>query len=411
LRKIRGNVEMKILQLCNKVPYPPKDGGAIAISNLSEAFADNGHQVTILAMSTKKHPVAIDSIPKPYFSSIKFVFVPVNTRIRPLHLIRNLVFSSLPYNAERFINASFSREIEKILSENEYDIIQLEGLYLVPYIPLIRKFSNAQISLRAHNVEHEIWMRIKSNTKNPLKKYYFGILANRMVQFEHDAINRYDLLVPISSKDYLYFQRHGNLKPALVVSVGIPDAFFNKKNSFIQPSSVFFLGALDWTPNQEGLVWFIDSVWEKLKLLEPSLTFHIAGRNAPKWIERKFTGNNIVYHGEVENAGVFFDEQQIMIVPLFAGSGLRVKIIEAMARSKVVVSTSIGAEGLDVKDREHLLIAENSRNFLEAIQELIHNPDFYNKLGENALTLAKNRYNNESISGELINFYSKSTSC
>jgi polysaccharide biosynthesis protein PslH len=400
---------MKILQLCNKVPYPPKDGGSIAICNLTEAFADNNQQVTLMAMSTNKHPAAINSIPAYYSSKIEFVYVPVNTNIRPIYLLRNLVFSSTPYNAERFITVEFKNALENLLSKNTFDVIQLEGLYLVPYIPVIRKNSKALIILRAHNVEHEIWERVKLNTINPLKKFYFGILARRMAKFEKEAINKYDLLIPISDKDNQYFQSQGNLMPSMVIPVGIPDIFFNEKTNLAKPTSIFFIGALDWAPNQDGLVWFIDSIWKTLKLRRPDISFHIAGRNAPKWIIKKCNDNRIIYHGEVEDAKIFFDEQQIMVVPLFAGSGLRVKIIEAMARSRVIVSTPIGAEGIDVVNEKHLIIAENSVIFLQAIEKLMDDQKLYSEMGENAFTLAKQKYNNTTIAIRLIHFYSQYT--
>jgi polysaccharide biosynthesis protein PslH len=278
-------------------------------------------------------------------------------------------------------------------------------LYMAPYIPVIRKHSKAIISLRAHNVENEIWKRLYLRTKNPFKKLYLKILATRMTRFENEALNSYDLLIPISEKDNSYFQKHGNLKPSLVIPVGIPETYFFKIYQSEFPTSIFFIGALDWEPNLEGLVWFIDTVWNKLRTYKPNVTFNLAGRNAPNWFVKKCMENGINYHGEVEDARAFFDKQQIMIVPLFAGSGLRVKIIEAMARSKVVVTTPVGAEGLVVENGKHLIIADTSQIFLKSIEELLENKEYYSELGANAFLLAEQAYNNNLIANSLIHFY------
>jgi polysaccharide biosynthesis protein PslH len=398
---------MKILQISNKVPFPPKDGGAIAILNLATGLSENKAEVTVLAMNTDKHKANADLIPPELSSKIKFIYVPVNTRIRLTAFIRNLFFSSLPYNAERFISKEFSETLEQLLLSNNYDVIQLEGPYLSFYIPLIRKFIKAIVSFRAHNVENEIWSRIYQHTKNPLKRAYFKILARRIAQLEAGLLNLYDVLVPITYRDLLCFNALGNKKPCNVTTVGIPDSNF-KENIVMSPDpDIFFIGSLDWKPNQDGLMWFINNVWKELKTSHASLNFHVAGRNAPRWLIQKFQENNIFFHGEVDDATTFFDIHQIMLVPLFAGSGMRVKIVEAMARSKVIVSTSIGAEGIDVTDGENIMIAETKKDFAKAIEILLDNSEFYKKLAANAFTVAKKQYNNTTIATELLQFYTK----
>ena len=160
---------MKILQLCNKFPYPPKDGGAIAILNLTKGFRCNGHQVKILAMNTKKHYINPEEVIKALKNIAEFDYVNINTDINAIKAAINLFFSGLPYNAERFITKEFNDKLTKILSEDNFDIVQLEGVYLTPYIKTIRKCSDARIALRTHNIEHDIWARIVHNTNNILK--------------------------------------------------------------------------------------------------------------------------------------------------------------------------------------------------------------------------------------------------
>lgn len=401
---------MKILQLCNKAPYPPKDGGAIAIMILSESFAELGHQVTVLAMNTTKHKSDVQSIPSQISDKIKFKYIDVDTRLNPVNLLINFLFSKLPYIAERFIQPKFSRELENILKNDDFDIVQLEGLYLMPYIKVIRKCCSARIAFRAHNIENEIWERIAGETSNPLKKVYLSSLSKRLKRFEYGFLNRYDLLIPITTRDGEKLSLMGNTKPVFVCPAGVPYRNFNKTISYI-PNSLFYIGALDWIPNQEAIVWFLDNVWHQLKEKLPAIQFHVAGRNSPQWLQKKCVGQNIFFHGEIDDAHVFFDKYQIMVVPLFAGSGMRLKIVEAMARSKVVITTSIGAEGLETVNGKHLLVQDTAEGFVKQILFLLENPEYSTKIEKDAFQLAVEKYNSQIITESLTMFYKQQLAC
>jgi polysaccharide biosynthesis protein PslH len=402
---------MRILQICNKSPYPPNDGGAIAILNLSKTYADSGEQVTLLAMNTIKHYTDPASIPDTLSAKIKFIFVPVAAKTNLLKLIINFLFSSLPYTLEKFISKNFKKELKVLLQENDYDVIQLEGLYILPYLSVIRQFSNAKIVYRAHNIEHEIWHRVASSSNNPIKKLYFMNLSGRIANFERKIINSYDMLVPISEIDSKIFQRLGNTKPALVAPFGIPEEYFREPAATADLPKLFFIGSLDWIPNVDGLCWFIDKVWKKLKHDNPSLIFNVAGRGAPVWFKTMCSKEGIIFHGEIEDAKSFFDQNNIMIVPLFAGSGMRVKIIEAMSRSKVVVTTSVGAEGIDITSMVHAIKAENPEDFYKAITGLLVNTKFLKEIEKNAYALIRQKYSNRVIAMDLLNFYTQQTVC
>ncbi len=396
---------MRILQLCNKFPYPPNDGGSIAVFNLTTFFSENENQVTVLAMNTSKHCTDINAIPERLKRSIDFHFIPVNTRIRPLRLLLNLLFSSKPYNAVRFIDKDFGLYLQKILTENQFDIIQLEGLYLTPYIKQIRKYSNAVISLRAHNVEHEIWKRTAEKVSYGAKKFYFNIIANRLEEFEKRTMNQYDLLIPITNRDALKLEEMGNTKPFKVIPAGIPEKEFLKSSAPNKINSLFYIGALDWIPNQDGLKWFITEVWNDLRSSNPQLSFHIAGRNAPRRFANFCENNGVEYHGEVESAKEFYKTHHVMVVPLFAGSGMRIKIIEAMAQSKLVITTSIGAEGLGLINNKHAIIADKASEIKKGILNLLENKEFFAKLEKNSFKFIKDNFSNEKIGKELLDFY------
>ncbi len=397
---------MKILQLTNKIPYPPKDGGAIATLNLSKGLARIGHQVTILGMNTTKHFSDLNDIPRELTDLVTFKDVHINTDLRLGAAVKNLLFSSNPYNAERFFNEQFSKALTDLLKNEHFDVVQLEGLYMAYYIGVIRKYSKAVIALRAHNIEHEIWNRVAQQEKSAWKKMYLGIMARRIKQFKLKILNTYDLLIPITDRDARQFDRFGNKKPSLTIPAGyeLSDSLLHR--SSIKFPSVFFIGTLDWFPNQEGLIWFLDKVWPLVLEQQPGVQFNVAGRNAPRWLEILLKKSpNVNFLGEIDNAARFISENAVMVAPLFSGSGMRVKIIEGMAFGKSIVSTTIGAEGIDVAHGKNIMIDDHEEGFAQCINQLLNNRTFFEEMGENAVRFVRENYDNHKISLLLAEFY------
>lgn len=395
---------MRILQLTNKVPWPPNDGGAIAVLTLSKGFFLHGHQVTVLAMNTDKHHVHSDDIPEHLRQQIDFRLVDVPARIMAWGLLTNLLFSDLPYHAGRFLSEDYSRALIRLLDEEHFDVIQLEGLYLCPYIPLIRKHSKALVAYRAHNIEHEIWQRTERLAKG-FRKIYLKLLSRRLKKFELSFLNEYDVLVPITDRDGAMLDKMGNTKNRHTSQTGIDLSTLVPTAKELEYPSLFYIGSLEWGPNLEGLIWFLEQCWPKIRRTHPDLRFYVAGRNAPGWLEGRLKAEHVVFLGEIENAYRFMNSKAIMLVPLFSGSGMRIKIVEGMALGKAIISTSIGCEGIPAKDRETVLIADDADSFVWAVDELVANKSLFDKLCKQAVDLIRVQFDNLAIVGSLIDFY------
>lgn len=398
---------MRILIVANKMPYPAKDGGAIATLTLARSLRKCGCIVDLLAMNTSKHFCNIGDIPAEISSEIKFHAVPIDTTIRATAALKNLLFSSLPYNAERFINKDFEEKLCQLLVENNYDVVQLEGLYLCPYIPAIRKCTQAKVALRAHNVEHEIWSRMVENEKSLPKKWYKRIIAKRMRKFELSHINSYDYLVPITDRDAKFFSENGNTKPIYVAQSGLePESpLFAIDNAKADFPGFSYLGALDWQPNCEGLVWFVENVWKKYAERHPGAKFRVAGRNADKDFEKFLISNGVDYRGELENVVDYYASGAIFVVPLFSGSGMRIKIVEAMSAGKVVITTSLGTEGIATENGKNIFVADSSEGFIACMEKLASDKCLCGEISANARKFVTENYDNNIIASRLLDFY------
>lgn len=397
---------MKILQVTNKVPYPVKDGGAIACMNLARGFSLLGHSVTILAMNTVKHHITLTEIPESVKELAEFKLVNVPAKISPVSALLNLLFSRKPYNATRFISDDFSKELKKVLKENDFDVIQLEGLYVCPYIPVIRENSKAKIIYRAHNIEHEIWSRT-AVMAHGLEKWYLKDLSKRIKHFEEQILNKYDLIVPITGRDGAILNKLGNKKPMHVSQTGIDSSVLIPNSKNLKHPTLFHIGSLEWSPNQEGLIWFFENCWDAIREKYPDLQFFIAGRNAPPWFQKMLNLPNVVYKGEVVDAYEFMNSKSIMVVPLFSGSGMRIKIIEGMALGKPIVTTAVGTEGISTTSDVNIVITEDAAGFVQSISRLIEDREFFDKIGKNAIEYIHENFDNLSSAGTLIEFYKR----
>jgi len=387
------------------MPYPPNDGGAIATLNMIKGFVNRADSVTVLAMQTYKHPLSISELPKNISKSINWHQVKVNTRLNPFLALANILFSTKPYNAVRFESKAFGKKLEQLLLSHNFDIVQLEGLYLYSYENAIRKHSNAKIVLRAHNIEHEIWQRLAKNATSPPKRFYLNLLAKRVMRLEFELLKKVDLLVPITRRDADVLQI-ADAGKVMVSPTGIEESKFELSSPKYH-KSLFYIGALDWSPNQEALMWFLDQVWVNVKKEFENWEFVIAGRNAPPSFVSDLKKYPVKYIGEVGSATQFIDEHNIMVVPLLSGSGMRIKIIEGMARGKCILTTKIGAEGIPAKNGHSIYIQNTAHEFINVLNKLMQNSNQINECGKNAFIFVRNNYNNNVIVNKLREFYIK----
>ncbi|HZK07535.1 MAG TPA: glycosyltransferase [Bacteroidales bacterium] len=395
---------MKILFLCNKSPWPPREGGPIAMNAMVEGMAAAGHQVKVLAINTNKYQVDVEKIPQEYRQKTQIETVYLDLSIRPVDAFLNL-FSNASYHVQRFISAAFRDKLIEILQNDNYDIVQCETLYLSPYLPVIRAHSKAKIVLRAHNIEHLIWQRVAAITSNPLKKIYLKHLATKLKRYELKVLQKYDGIAAITSTDAAFITKFACTTPVTDIPFGIDTSKYLTPPKVTEEfPSLFHIGAMNWMPNEEGMSWFLKEVWPKVHAQFPDLKFYVAGRAMPDWLLNLNT-ENVEVVGEVDDAAIFIASKAIEVVPLFSGSGIRIKIIEGMALGKAIVSTTIGAEGIRVTHAKDIMLADTADDFAEAISRCVEDAAFCRQLGDNARQLIHLHHNNADLMRKLSEFY------
>ncbi|MFN0033049.1 MAG: glycosyltransferase family 4 protein [Flavobacteriales bacterium] len=393
---------MKILQLCLKPPLPARDGGCIAMNNITRGLLEAGHKVKILTIFTQKHDFDPDALPEEYIESTGIEGVFIDTRLNAVDAFANIITSD-SYNISRFFSTDYDIKLTKLLQKEDFDIIHLESLFMTPYLGTIRRLSSTPVVLRSHNLEFVIWEKIARGTRNVAKRAYLSYLSKKLRAYELSMLNEVSGIAAISEEDKKRFLALGVKKRIRTIPFGFELQDYPYHENLEPELALFHLGAMDWEPNLEGILWFLQDIWPAILRKYNTMKLYIAGRNMPEDVQHaNYPG--VVMCGEVESAVQFMESKAIMIVPLLSAGGIRVKIIEGLALGKAVISTTLGAEGLDCTDGTNIMLADRKEDWLHAVDQLIDN-DVRKAMGRAGREHALAHFNNDAVTQTLISFY------
>ena len=429
---------MKLLVVGNRMPWPLHDGGAIATYGMLRSLVENGAEVDFFAFNTKKH-FSENAIIEKYFGFCKVHLVSLDAGVKPLNALWNLLFGG-SYHMERYDSIEGADQLYNLIQSGNYDCVMIEGLYSMPITLRVMKQLSVKADglgsneihvnrnetiqkkpikwvYRSHNVEYQIWERLAMYISQPLKRWYLGIQAKRLKRYEINAWGLLDAIVPIVETDsniihaaVTEIQENNQInsgdsvvsKPQIHVyqpgiAIESPFAFVHR------PLSIFHIGSMEWQANEQGVMWFLKKVWPLVLSIEPNVKFHLAGKGLSK-TDPRFFQTGIVNHGEVDDAEVFMQKYGIMMVPIQAGSGIRIKSLEAMALGVPVVSTSIGAQGLSVDKGTQMIIADDPADFANGIVQLLLNPAASQAMTQQARAYMEEHHNLKRNTSELLLF-------
>ncbi len=397
---------MRILQICQKLPFPPIDGGAQATYFTTLGLLANGASVKVLAVNPSRITIPQDSANCHNYKPIIQQTVNVDTRISFCKIVSNL-FKKDSYFTERFYSEEFAKALSEILINEKFDIIQFEHVYMCIYMDLVRKLSSAKITLRPQNLEHIIWQRYMQGMHNPFKKFFINYSAERLALFEKHVALNVDMIFPLTHEDAVTFRNFAPGTPTEVIPMGYDHKkldCYNYDRQYENAVSFYHLASMDWLPNEEAVRWFMDHVSLKIIAMHTDIKIYLAGRKMQNKFLNK-TGTNIIITGEVGDPLVWQENKTVMIVPLLSGSGIRAKIIEGLALGKTIISTTVGAQGIAYTENHNLLIADTPEEFAQQMSRCFTDKEFCRRIGENARQLSINHYEYKSCATKMIDCY------
>ncbi|MBO2007459.1 glycosyltransferase family 4 protein [Hymenobacter negativus] len=409
---------MHILQLCPRVPFPPHDGGAIAMYDVAAGLVQAGHRVTLLAINTPKHRQPADALAH-LGPNMRLVTVEVDTDISAVRALKNYFFSRQPYNVERFISMDVLGKLAELLFDDQEEpisVVQFEGTFVAAYIELLRRGMEGTameddfqipLVLRAHNIENTIWHKLARWEKNPLKRLLLRTMATRLEKFERRYLRQFDAVAAITEADADRLRALHCPEPVVFIPAGVELSRVQIDHAIqSKQRTLFMIGSLDWLPNQEGVDWLLREVWPAFHAEFPEVELHIAGRNAPAHL-LNLKADNVFMHGFVESAPAFMQQYGLMLVPLLSGGGMRVKIIEGMALGKAILSTGLGAEGIAVRDGHDIIVRDSPAEWLAFLRTWARGEANLGEIGTNAARTAADVYDNRRVVQRFVDLYER----
>jgi glycosyltransferase involved in cell wall biosynthesis len=373
------------------------------VCNTIKGLVDLGHEVSLVSLNAKKHLHESEEKDE-LLERINYRVYDIDASISLFDGLRD-IFSKSTYNIERYYNEEFEKLLIRTVKNINYDIIQFEGLFVVPYVDAVRKNCTSKLVYRTHNIEHQIWEMLAQQKSDPFKKFYLSLMARRIKKYEIQQINKFNAITVFTGQDRNTIMHYGTTVPVEIVPVGIDLSHYHPDFSKTEFPSLFFLGSLDWMPNREGIEWFLQTFHNDIVNDELRVRFYVAGNDIPEEFDDYEVMGKIYIQGEVDDGLEFVNSKSIMIVPLLSGGGMRVKIVEGMAMQKCIISTSLGAEGITYKNGVNILIANTKEEFFKAIKRCIADEDYCKAVGMNARKLIEEQHDINKMTNILIGVY------
>lgn len=388
------NLRKKVIHITIHLPYPPSHGASLFNSFKLFSYLNNKHDL-FFACLLKGDDVKYKDEFIRETGIQKYYFEPLNVERNGMNLLKSYV-KDMTINMFRSYSASFKKKIEEIA--DDYDVIIAEHYEAMQYVPANFK---GKIIFRTHNAEYLIWSRYAEVEKNPVKKFVINAEAKRIKHWElryvkqaHVVLggtNDNELHEPDAAKRKLKFKDYLHIGEDDQIKIPIPD-FDTLENSLV------YVGTLTWEANIEGLVWFVEGCWNKLKQQFPELKLYIIGKKPDeRLIELSKKYPDIIITGFVVDLEEYFTKCKVNIIPLRFGSGMKVKTINGLCRGIPMVSTTIGAEGLKVQHGKDILISDDIDTFADLTAELLTNKDKWNSIAAESKKTAAQYYTWDSL--------------
>lgn len=380
-------------------PVPPNFGGALRVYNLIRQMTKH-HEVTVVTFGNSETKAELCSH---FDSNLKNVHVLKLPFYRKLKRFKQLisVFNNNSYSFIRTYHQEMQKLLDDILANNTFDIVQTEFPHMASY----KINSDAIKILDAHNVEYSILKYQWQHTSSPIRKFFYQKEFQKIYREEIAACKRQDVLLVTSANDKNTFDSHIPEIPKNVIPNGVDSSYFVPSTEKPEGHRLVFTGAMSYIPNSDGIIYFLDNIFPLITKAIPDTKLYVVGDMPPQKLRQR-ASDNVIITGYTYDVRPFVWKSSVYIVPLRMGSGTRLKVLEALAMKKPVVTTSIGCEGIDVQNNESAIIADEPQAFADAVIKLLKDQNQHNNLIENGYELMKQQYDWNVIGEKLNNVYS-----
>jgi glycosyltransferase involved in cell wall biosynthesis len=375
---------MKILHLFPYLPTPATFGGALRVYHILKHLVRH-HDVTVAGFCEHGNLELFEKEFPELRGKMHFVYRNrVNYR-RLLQIYAYLTPHSYWYNWAQ--SPKLERTVQELLDRESFDVVLAEFASMGH----LQLNTSALRVLDAHNVEYDNFRRMSKLNWSPFYKRFYQREHELSYQEEIAAFQRHDAILVTSERDGRIIQKDVPNIPQFVIPNGVDTDYFEKNGRLEDPYTMVFTGAMRYVPNYDGMIFFLDKIFPRIKARVPQARIYIVGNNPPP-VLKKYESRDVIITGFVDDVRPYIDRASVYVVPLNMGSGTRLKVVEALSMRKPVISTSIGCEGIDVRNGKHLIIEDDPDAFANAVIRLFHDQDLRHHLVDNGYQLVHEKY-------------------
>ncbi len=374
---------LKVLFLSQRFLFPQDTGGKIRTGKILEQL-HNHYQITVISNveSPKDDPYI------PQMQQICTKFVPVPWKEIPRYTVKwywDIFKKSFSMYPVPMLN-DYSPELEHaVLEELRKEAYDLAICDFMQSTLNFRQVTGIPKILFQHNVEATISWRHMKRARDPLFKMFWWLQFRKMFYHEKRESSRFDAVIAVSELDKQRFEEWYGLRHVYVIPTGVDTQFYAPRPEVPEKKQIVFVGAMDWLPNHDAMLYFLEEIFPRIVKEEPEVRFVIVGRNpAPRLQKLVQRYSQVELTGWVEDTRPYVHESAVFIVPIRIGGGTRMKIYEAMSMEKAIVSTRVGAEGLPLTDRQHLYLADTPEAFARDVLALLRDEAERQRIGKQA---------------------------
>ncbi len=393
---------MKILFLSPTVPFPLTDGGRIRVYNLLKQIAEKS-DVTLLALETQ--PTDGDGVVELQALGIEVHLVP-NAPTLPrvsFGTLAKAFFKRQPITVARYDVPTYRRKLRTLLANETFDLVHYEMFHVAQF----HTETDLPDVLSQQNVDSAIWRRLCSETANPFYKFAYWTQQLAFQRYECLLSPKFDAVTCTSDIDAAVFAQHCPKDAIEIIPNGVDITHYRPDFTAEAPAHLIYIGSMDWYPNEDAVAFFADEVFPRIQEKVPDVAFSIVGGNPSGRVQKLAERDGVLVTGRVPEIKPYFAEATVFVVPLRIGSGTRLKILEALAMGKAIVSTSVGAEGLDLKNGEEIFIADEPEAFADAVTRLLTDAELRRRIGENGRARVERDYDWRRIGEKLHTLYTQ----
>jgi sugar transferase (PEP-CTERM/EpsH1 system associated) len=388
---------MKLLWVKAGGLLPPDAGGKIRSYQILKQLARK-HDITLFTYYPE-HPNDLHPVGNPMFSKVVAVPLPLPgyRSIAEYSRYARLVLTGRPYTIEKWLYyPEVRRSYDALMAGSAFDAIICDFIHPAP---LIDWKSPCPKILFTHNVEAQVWERHYKLISNPIWKSVGWRESRTLARAERGYVQLADHVLAVSENDRTFFAQYVVPARLSVIPTGVDTEYFQPHEGPEQPDSMAFTGIMDWMPNEDGVTYFVEKIFPLILREAPKAHFWAVGKRPPRRIQA-LASDHVTVTGAVEDIRPYVAKAAVCVVPLRSGSGTRIKIFEAMAMGKAVVSTTLGAEGLPVRHGENIVLADDPADFARQVVELLRDPQRRERIGRAARQLVEESYGWQMVAGE-----------